>query len=104
MEPGRPTKRVHGGKVSTIWAPRQIVTSEGRSLARDEAGNIIVIVAVIMVLTFLSVAVLARTMSGLSSTRKGQDFSGALATADAGVSDALFRFDQLGSAPAATFC
>jgi len=71
---------------------------------RDEAGNIIVIVAVIMVLTFLSVAVLARTLSGLASTRKGQDFSGALATADAGLSDALFRFDQLGTAPAATFC
>jgi hypothetical protein len=73
-------------------------------LHRDENGNIIVIVAVIMILTFLSVAVLARTLSGLASTRQGQDFSSALATADAGLSDALFRFDQLGNAPAATFC
>lgn len=73
-------------------------------LRRDDAGNIIVIVAVIMVLTFLSVAVLARTLSGLASTRRGQDFSGALANADAGLSDALFRLDQLGTAPAATFC
>jgi hypothetical protein len=72
--------------------------------SRDESGNIIVIVAVIMILAFLSVAVLARTMSGLASTRRGQDFSSALATADAGLSDALFRFDQLGNAPATTFC
>jgi Tfp pilus assembly protein PilX len=71
---------------------------------RDERGNIIVIVAVIMILTFLSMAVVARTLAGLASTRQGQDFSGALASADAGLSDALFRFDQLGTAPAATFC
>jgi hypothetical protein len=71
---------------------------------RDEAGSMIVIIGVIMVLTFLSIAVVARTMAGLTSTRKGQDFSGALAQADAGVSDALFRVDQLGVAPAATFC
>ena len=57
-----------------------------------------------MVLTFLSIAVTARTMSGLTNTRKGQDFSGALAQADAGVSDALFRVDQLGIAPATPFC
>jgi hypothetical protein len=71
---------------------------------RDERGNIIVIVAVIMILGFLSVAVLARTMSGLASTKRGQDFSSALANADAGLSDALFRMDQLGTAPAANFC
>ena len=70
----------------------------------DEQGNIIVIVSVIMILMFLSVAVLARTLSGLKSTRQGQDFSGALANADAGVADALFRLDQLGTAPAAAFC
>jgi hypothetical protein len=43
-------------------------------------------------------------LAGLHSTKQGQDFSAALASADAGVSDALFRFDQLGTAPAATFC
>jgi hypothetical protein len=71
---------------------------------RDERGNMIVIVSVIMILTFLSAAVVTRTLAGLGSTRRGQDFSAALANADAGVSDALFRFDQLGTAPAATFC
>ncbi len=72
--------------------------------ARDERGNIIVVMAVIMVLLFLSIAVVARTASGLHSTRQGQDFSAALANADAGLSDALFRIDQLGNDPAATFC
>ncbi len=71
---------------------------------RDERGNIIVVMAVIMILMMLSVAVVARTVSGLHSTRQGQDFSAALAGADAGLSDALFRIDQLGNAPAATFC
>jgi len=60
--------------------------------------------AVIMILLFLSVAVVSRTLSGLHSTRQGQDFSAALGDADAGVSDALFRIDQLGNAPATTFC
>jgi hypothetical protein len=64
----------------------------------------IVAVGVIMVLAMLSAAVVARTLAGIRSTRQGQDFSGALANADAGVSDALFRIDQLGTAPAATFC
>ncbi|HEV7525157.1 MAG TPA: hypothetical protein VGP92_09330 [Acidimicrobiia bacterium] len=72
--------------------------------SKDENGNIIVIVAVIMVLTLLSTAVVARTLAGLASTRRGQDFSAALANADAGVSDALFRLDQFGIQPAATFC
>ena len=53
------------------------------------------IIGVIMVLTMLTVAVTARTMSGLASTKKGQDFSGALPQADAGLSEALFRFDQV---------
>jgi hypothetical protein len=71
---------------------------------RDERGNIIVVMAVMMILLFLSVAVVSRTVSGLHSTRQGQDFSAALGNADAGVSDALFRIDQLGDGPAATFC
>jgi hypothetical protein len=71
---------------------------------RDERGNIVVVVAVIMVLMFLSTAVAARTISGLKSTRQGQDFSAALPQADAGFSDALFRIDQMGTAPAAAFC
>jgi Tfp pilus assembly protein PilX len=64
----------------------------------------IVVMAVTMVLLFLSIAVVARTTSGLRSTRQGQDFSAALANADAGLSDALFRIDQLGNGAATTFC
>jgi Tfp pilus assembly protein PilX len=75
-----------------------------RNRRPDERGNMIVVMAVIMVLLFLSIAVVARTTSGLRSTRQGQDFSAALAQADAGLSDALFRIDQLEDAPAATFC
>jgi hypothetical protein len=59
---------------------------------------------VIMVLGLLSTAVVARTLAGMKSTRQGQDFSAALANADAGLSDALFRIDQLGNAAASTFC
>jgi hypothetical protein len=75
-----------------------------RRTTRDESGNIIVIIGVIMILTFLTVAVTARTMAGLTNTKKGQDFSSALPQADAGLSDALFRFDQLGVNPATSFC
>jgi hypothetical protein len=64
----------------------------------------IVVMGVIMVLLLLSVGVVARTVSGLKSTRQGQDFSGALANADAGLSDALFRIDQLGDGAATSFC
>ena len=71
---------------------------------RDERGNMIVVMAVIMILMALSVAVVSRTIAGLHSTRQGQDFSAALGSADSGVSDALFRIDQLGNANAATFC
>jgi hypothetical protein len=71
---------------------------------RPEHGSMMVAVAVLMVLGMLSAAVVARTMAGLSKTRQGQDFSAALANADAGLSDALFRIDQLGNAAASTFC
>ncbi len=71
---------------------------------RDEYGNMVVATAVLMVLGLLSAAVVARTLSGMKSTRQGQDFSAALANADAGLSDALFRIDQLGNAAASTFC
>src|SRR5258706_11863137 len=74
------------------------------SRPRDERGNMIVVMAVILVLMGLSIAVVARTVAGLHSTRQGQDFSSALPNADAGLSDALFRIDQLGINPAASFC
>jgi hypothetical protein len=71
---------------------------------RGERGNMIVAVGVMMILAMLSAAVVARTLAGLRSTKQGEDFSAALAHADAGVSDALFRVDQQGIAPAASFC
>ena len=75
-----------------------------RLTARDESGNMIVAMAVLMVVTLLSMAVFVRTLSGLHSSRQGQDFAAALGQADAGLSDATFRMDQLGSTPASTFC
>lgn len=62
-----------------------------------EQGSIAVAMAVILILTGLSVAVMTRTIHGMKSVRQGQDFNAALAHADAGVSDALFRIDQMGS-------
>jgi Tfp pilus assembly protein PilX len=79
-------------------------TQNEQHRARSEHGNMVVAVSVMMVLAMLSAAVVARTLAGLRSTRQGQDFSAALANADAGVSDALFRIDQLGSAAASAFC
>lgn len=70
----------------------------------DERGSMAVAMTVIMVLGLLSIGVIARTTSGLKGTRQGQDFSGALAVADAGLNDALFRMDQLGKNPAVSFC
>lgn len=75
-----------------------------RPPTRDERGSMIVSVGVMMVLTLLSAAVVTRTVAGMQSTRQGQDFSAALAAADAGVSDALFRIDQFGRSAAADFC
>jgi Tfp pilus assembly protein PilX len=73
-------------------------------MERDERGSLIVAVMVMMVLVALSSVVVARTVSAQKSGRQAQDFSGALAQGDAGLSDALFRIDQLGTNPATTFC
>ena len=73
---------------------------------RNDHGNLIIVMSIMMVLGALAVAVLARTMSSQTSARQATEFAGALGPADAGVSDALFRLDQLasGAAPPATFC
>jgi hypothetical protein len=54
--------------------------------------------SVLMILTFLSLATLARSLGTLTSVRRTQDYSAALAAADAGLSDALFQIDQVRSA------
>ncbi len=65
----------------------------------DDAGAALIMsVIVMLILTTLSVAVLGRTLSVLNFVRTGQDFDAALASADAGIADALYKIDQ--SAPA----
>lgn len=65
--------------------------------AAEEGATLVIAVIVMMILSTLSIAILARTLSVLGSIRSGQDFDAALAAADAGLSDALFKIDQ--SAP-----
>lgn len=61
---------------------------------RDEQGSIILAMTVLMVLTGLSTLVLMRSLVVLGAVRQNQDYSAALATADAGLADALFQIDQ----------
>lgn len=73
-----------------------------RPLARrGEDGGLIVALAVIMVLTIISAAVLVVALSDVRSVGSQQSYSAALGQADAGISDALWRIDQGASA---TFC
>lgn len=72
-----------------VLAPRRVG-------AADERGSIAVAMTVMLVLTGLSVAVLARTLGALTNVRHHQDYTAALAAADAGLADALFRIDQQG--------
>lgn len=67
---------------------------DSRSGDRDERGSIVIAMTVMMVLSILSVALLARSLVSLNQVRRGQDFVAALAAADGGMSDALFRIDQ----------
>jgi len=71
----------------------------------DERGSAMIIaITVIAMASLLSVAVVSRTSNGLTSSRQNQDYAGALANADAGVSDALFRVDQFGTGLPSDFC
>lgn len=60
----------------------------------DERGSLVVALGVMVVLAMLSVGLLARTASTLTSVRRSQDFSAALAAADNGLADAVFHIDQ----------
>ena len=66
----------------------------------DERGSMIVAIGIVLVLGMLSTATLSRTLVQTRSVKRTQDFSSALATADSGLSDALYQIDQ---APTATF-
>ncbi|MBV8984881.1 MAG: hypothetical protein JOZ68_18220 [Acidimicrobiia bacterium] len=50
--------------------------------------------SVLLVLTLLSVGVVARTLTSQRQIKTNQDFNAGLGGADAGVSDALFQLDQ----------
>lgn len=63
-------------------------------LKRDDTGSLALAMSVLMILANLSVVVLARTIVSVGQVRRGQDFVAALASADGGLSDALFRIDQ----------
>ena len=51
-------------------------------------------VVVMMVLTSLTTAVLARTLGSMNTLRHSQDYEAALTAADAGLAHALFTLDQ----------
>ena len=59
-----------------------------------EGGSVAVTMTVLMVLTLLSIGVMARTLVSQHQVRTNQDFNAGLAGADAGLSDALFQLDQ----------
>lgn len=66
--------------------------------ARGEDGNIIIAMMIILIVTSISTAIMFRELGDQTIVVGRQQTSGALATANAGVSDALFRLDQGGSA------
>ncbi|HEX2850624.1 MAG TPA: hypothetical protein VHN98_08725, partial [Acidimicrobiales bacterium] len=69
---------------------------------RDDAGSTMIIaVIVMMILSTLSLAGLARALSELSFIRHGQQYDAALALADAGVADAVYKL-QHGIVPSGT--
>jgi hypothetical protein len=61
---------------------------------RDQDGSLAIAMSVLLILANLSVVVLARTMVSMTQIRRAQDFSAALASADGGLADALFKLDQ----------
>lgn len=62
--------------------------------ARAESGSVAIAMIVIMVLTGLATAGLARTLSSMKSARTSQNFAANLSWADSAISDVLYRLDQ----------
>lgn len=60
----------------------------------DERGSLVIALAVVLVLSGLSIAALARTVSALGSARVVQDTAAAAAASDAGLADALYALDR----------
>jgi hypothetical protein len=61
---------------------------------KQEQGSIAVAMIILMVLTGLSIAGLARTLTVLKATRASQSYAANLAWADSALSDVLYRLDQ----------
>jgi Tfp pilus assembly protein PilX len=59
--------------------------------ARDERGSLVLAMAVLMILTVLALAVLARSVGGLTDVRRSQTSTSALSAAEAGLADAVVR-------------
>jgi hypothetical protein len=59
-----------------------------RRARRDEDGSLVLALAVLMILTTLALAVLARSIGGLTEARRTQDSAAALGAAEAGLADA----------------
>jgi len=78
---------------------------------RGEQGSLVIALLVILILSGLSIAILARTLSALGATRRAQDTASATSEADAGVADAVYVLDHtsitggesLTSLPSASF-
>lgn len=60
---------------------------------RGERGSLVIAMAIVLVLSGLSIAALARTVSAVGSARVAQDSASAAAAADAGITDALSALD-----------
>ena len=69
----------------------------------DERGSLVIAMAVVLVLSGLSIAALARTVSALGSARVAQDTSAATAASDAGLADAMYALDHGAVAARGTF-
>jgi hypothetical protein len=65
---------------------------------RSEQGSIVVAMAVLMILGMLSVATATRSIANAGSVRRAQDYDSARAAADSGMSDGLYRIDQVQTA------
>src|SRR5207249_3072790 len=88
-------QRRRGSKPSS---GRHRMLSIARRWRDDEGGSIILAVGVIVVLTFLAVATMARSLGNVVNVKRTQDFQAALATADSGLADALYQIDQVQTA------
>ncbi len=60
----------------------------------NEIGSLVIAMAVILVLSGLALAIMARTLSALGSARVAQDAASAISSADAGIADALYVLDH----------